>query len=420
MEFEEYLQSLQKKTVAVIGIGVSNQPLIELLVRHGIRVTACDRKERSALGDWADRLEGMGARLQLGPDYLRDLTEDVIFRTPGMRPDLPELAAAVARGSRLTSEMEAFFEVCPCRKIAVTGSDGKTTTTTIIAELLKRAGKTVHLGGNIGHPLLAETGSMRPEDLAVLELSSSMDIGEHPAGLIGDIYAITNADSVRMYKNDRFVAEFTGSPYENMPHGPILIDDFVGNQLVEDGAVPEYAAPTVKEILLAANRYGLQTLPQEVLEQMQQCEEQFGITETDFMALYGRYIGNWGQKVTRYRFEAIKDGKVVSVITRQPMKQVQLRLNPSHTNLTERHTYDVAAVRIEARSDSGNLLPFYQEPVQLTVTGDIALIGPSLISLKGGMGGTYVKSLGREGQGTLTVSAPGAPDVIIDFQVSLA
>ena len=258
------------------------------------------------------------------------------------------------------------------------------------------------------------------EEYPVLELSSSMDIGEHPAGLIGDIYAITNADSVRMYKNDRFVAEFAGSPYENMPHGPILIDDFVGNQLVEDGAVPEYAAPMVKEILLAANRYGLQTLPQEVLEQMQQCEEQFGITETDFMALYGRYIGNWGQKVTGYRFEAIKDGKVVSVITRQPMEQVELRLNPSHTNLAERHTYDAAAVRIEARSDSGNLLPFYQEPVQLTVTGDIALIGPSVVSLKGGMGGTYVKSLGREGQGTLTVSAPGAPDITIDFQVSLS
>ena len=268
--------------------------------------------------------------------------------------------------------------------------------------------------------LAGDLYAAQQEEYPVLELSSSMDIGEHPAGLIGDIYAITNADSVRMFKNDRFVAEFTGSPYKNMPHGPILIDDFVGNQLVEDGAVPEYAAPTVKKILLAANRYGLQTLPQEILEQMQQCEEQFGITETDFMSLYGRYIGNWGQKVTRYRFEAIKDGKVVSVITRQPMKQVQLRLNPSHTNLTERHTYDVAAVRIEARSDSGNLLPFYQEPVQLTVTGDIALIGPSLISLKGGMGGTYVKSLGREGQGTLTVSAPGVPDVIIDFQVSLA
>lgn len=243
--------------------------------------------------------------------------------------------------------------------------------------------------------LAGDLYAAQQEEYPVLELSSSMDIGEHPAGLIGDIYAITNADSVRMFKNDRFVAEFTGSPYENMPHGPILIDDFVGNQLVEDGAVPEYAAPMVKQILLAANRFGLQTLPQEVLEQMQQCEEQFVITETDFMALYGRYIGNWGQEVPRYRFEAIKDGKVVSVITRQPMKQVQLRLNPSRTNLTERHTYDVAAVRIEARSDSGNLLPFYQEPVQLTVTGDIALIGPSLISLKGGMGGTYVKVPGQ-------------------------
>jgi len=89
-----------------------------------------------------------------------------------MRPDLPQLLAAVERGSILTSEMEVFFDVCPCPKIAVTGSDGKTTTTTIIAELLRAAGKNVHLGGNIGHPLLAETGSMRPEDIAVLELSS--------------------------------------------------------------------------------------------------------------------------------------------------------------------------------------------------------------------------------------------------------
>ena len=172
MKFEEYLNTLQQKTVAVIGIGVSNRPLIELLLDWGVAVTACDRQERAALGTYADTLEARGARLRLGADYLEGLTEDVIFRTPGMRPDLPQLTAAVARGSVLTSEMEVFFEVCPCPKIAVTGSDGKTTTTTIIAELLKRAGRTVHLGGNIGHPLLAETGSMAPEDIAVLELSS--------------------------------------------------------------------------------------------------------------------------------------------------------------------------------------------------------------------------------------------------------
>ena len=172
MTFEEYLKGLQDQTVAVIGIGVSNQPLIQLLLSRNISVTACDKKSREALGPLAEELEKGGCRLRLGEDYLQGLDQDVIFRTPGMRPDLPELTAAVERGSLLTSEMEVFFEVCPCTKIAVTGSDGKTTTTTIIAELLRAAGKTVHLGGNIGHPLLAETGGMVPEDIAVLELSS--------------------------------------------------------------------------------------------------------------------------------------------------------------------------------------------------------------------------------------------------------
>ena len=172
MTFEEYLTSLQNKTVAVIGIGVSNRPLIELLLDRDVAVTACDKKSREALGAVGDELEAHGCRLKLGEGYLSGLTEDVIFRTPGMRPDLPQLTEAVQRGSVLTSEMEVFFDVCPCPKIAVTGSDGKTTTTTIIAELLKRAGKSVHLGGNIGHPLLAETGTMKPEDVAVLELSS--------------------------------------------------------------------------------------------------------------------------------------------------------------------------------------------------------------------------------------------------------
>lgn len=172
MTFEEYLKGLQDQTVAVIGIGVSNQPLIQLLLSRNISVTACDKKSREALGPLAEELEKGGCRLRLGEDYLQGLDQDVIFRTPGMRPDLPELTAAVERGSLLTSEMEVFFEVCPCTKIAVTGSDGKTTTTTIIAELLRAAGKTVHLGGNIGRPLLAETGGMEAEDIAVLELSS--------------------------------------------------------------------------------------------------------------------------------------------------------------------------------------------------------------------------------------------------------
>lgn len=172
MTFEEYLDTLRNKTVAVIGIGVSNRPLVERLLRAGIAVTACDRKEREALGGIAGQLEDLGAKLKLGPDYLKGLDQDVIFRTPGLRPDLPELLEAAEQGSTITSEMEVFFEVCPCPILAVTGSDGKTTTTTIVSELLKKAGRTVHVGGNIGHPLLTEAGEMKKTDLAVLELSS--------------------------------------------------------------------------------------------------------------------------------------------------------------------------------------------------------------------------------------------------------
>ena len=172
MTIQEYLSSLRGKTAAVLGIGVSNTPLIELLRRNGVQVIACDKKSREDLGERAKQLEALGAHLQLGEGYLDDLRADVVFRTPGMRPDVPALLGAKARGSIVTSEREIFFEVCPCTIIGVTGSDGKTTTTSIIAEMLRAAEKTVYLGGNIGHPLLCDAEKMQPEDFAVVELSS--------------------------------------------------------------------------------------------------------------------------------------------------------------------------------------------------------------------------------------------------------
>ena len=139
---QQYLDDLRGKRVAVIGIGVSNTPLIKMLVRAGVQVTACDKRDRADFGGQAEALESLGVTLRLGEDYLEGLDQDVIFRTPGLRPDVPQLLAARERGAVLTSEMEAFFEVCPCQMIGVTGSDGKTTTTTIIAGLLKAAGYT--------------------------------------------------------------------------------------------------------------------------------------------------------------------------------------------------------------------------------------------------------------------------------------
>ncbi len=170
MKLSAYLETLQGNSVAVIGIGISNLPLIRLLRAAEISVTACDKKNRTALGDIAEELEHLGCTLRLGEDYLNGLCEDVIFRTPGLHPRY--LEEARQRGSIITSEMEVFFAVCPCPIIAITGSDGKTTTTTMIAGLLRATGKTVHLGGNIGHPLLADVETMREDDVAVVELSS--------------------------------------------------------------------------------------------------------------------------------------------------------------------------------------------------------------------------------------------------------
>ncbi len=185
LTIQDYLASLKGKRVAVLGIGVSNTPLIKLLLRAGIKVTACDKAPRERLGEVADELESLGAELCLGEGYLDHLRHDVIFRTPGMRPDLPQLTAAVARGAELTSEMEVFFQVCPCPIIGVTGSDGKTTTTTIIAKLLEAAGYNTYLGGNIGKPLLTDAVGMEPGDRAVVELSSfqlmTMDRSPHIA-----------------------------------------------------------------------------------------------------------------------------------------------------------------------------------------------------------------------------------------------
>jgi len=172
IKLNDHINKLKGKRVAVVGAGISNTPLIDILLKSGVETTICDKRTRDELGEIAVRFEASGAKLRLGEGYLNDLGEDVIFRTPGLMPTNPALRNAVDRGAILTSEMEAFFDICPCKIIAVTGSDGKTTTTSIIAEILKNDGKTVHLGGNIGTPLLSKADEIHPDDIAVVELSS--------------------------------------------------------------------------------------------------------------------------------------------------------------------------------------------------------------------------------------------------------
>ena len=190
MNREMFFKSVKGKKIAFCGIGKSNLPLIYKFIEKGAEVYACDRRDRSQLAPGqAEELESAGAKLILGDGYLNNLNVDIIFRTPGMNYFLPELTEARKKGIVVTSEMEVFFDLCPCKIFAVTGSDGKTTTTTLIATMLKEQGYNVHLGGNIGTPLLPIIEEIGENDIAVAELSSFQLISMRKSP---DVSVVTN------------------------------------------------------------------------------------------------------------------------------------------------------------------------------------------------------------------------------------
>ncbi|MBQ5317709.1 MAG: UDP-N-acetylmuramoyl-L-alanine--D-glutamate ligase [Oscillospiraceae bacterium] len=170
---ERFFNDIKDKKVAFIGTGVTNNDTIRLFLKKGIDVTLCDKKTREQVGALADEFEAAGAKLSLGETYLDAIFEcDIIFRAPGVYYHIPELQKAREMGIVVTSEMEVFFDLCPCKTYAITGTDGKTTTTTITTEILERSGKKVHKGGNIGRALLPIIEEISEDDVAVVELSS--------------------------------------------------------------------------------------------------------------------------------------------------------------------------------------------------------------------------------------------------------
>lgn len=174
MTIKDFEKNIKGKNVAVVGIGVSNLPLVRMLCRWGANVTAYDKRTEDKLEEIYDELKGLNVSFVLGEHYLDKIADgcDYVFKTPGVRYDMPAIAEARKNGAVITSEMELFFETCPSKIIAVTGSDGKTTTTSLIYDMLKREGYNCYLGGNIGHPLLSEVENMTKDDFAVVELSS--------------------------------------------------------------------------------------------------------------------------------------------------------------------------------------------------------------------------------------------------------
>lgn len=269
--------------------------------------------------------------------------------------------------------------------------------------------------------LAANIYACEQEQTPVLEITSSMDIGEHPGCNRGNIYILSNADSVKMYKNDRFIKEYLPgmSPYKHLKHGPILIDDFIGDSFAQNERFRKKHAKEITDAMNLVARGSLNHIPKRLYLTALKLLLIYHIDFAEVTRLYTKYIGDWGGTATVYRFDAIKDGKVVKSITKEPVREIRLEAEADHTILTEQHSYDVALVRIRAVDDHGNVLPFYQEPVRLIAEGDISIIGPDTIALQGGMGGTYVKSLGRSGQGTLLLQSRTAGEVRIPFQIKI-
>lgn len=254
------------------------------------------------------------------------------------------------------------------------------------------------------------------EDKPCCVVSSSMDIGEHPAGDIGRVYVFTNADCVRLFKDGVFVREFAPSreEYPALPHPPVIIDDFIGELLITQEGFDEKTAAAVKECLLAVAKFGPSSLPPKILAKFARLMLLKGFKFSDGVELYGKYIGNWGGEATKWRFDAVKGGKLICSVTRSPGQRVHLEVSTSKTKLCEGDTYDAAAVRIRAVDEHGNLAPYWQEPVILKCSGPIMLIGPEIISLKGGSGGCYVKTCGSSGSAELCVN-----DIKIKFEINV-
>jgi len=268
--------------------------------------------------------------------------------------------------------------------------------------------------------LAADIYAMQQEKETVLSLSSTMDIGEHPGCNRGKTWIYSNADSVRMYKNDRFIKEYAGadSSYKNLLHGPIEIDDFIGNAIAEGENFKEKQAEEIKEALNYVARNGLSNLPKKIIPIALKMMIVYHMKPTEAVVLYNRYIGDWGGTSTVYKFEAIKDGKVVKTVVKEPMTQMHLHAEADHIQLKEEHTYDVAAVRIRMLDENENQIYFYNEPLVFETEGPIEVIGSKIVSLKGGMCGTYVKTTGKEGKAALIIKNAQAKDVRIEFEVT--
>ena len=250
-----------------------------------------------------------------------------------------------------------------------------------------------------------------------LEVSSAMDVGDYNGGQLPDFYVFSNADEVRLYKNGNFVTKLQRLDWLGLENPPFLVNDTIGDLLRSQEGFPEEKAELLRKCLLAARKKGLAGMAVKDKLMMAAAMVKYGVKMEDAVALYGKYVNNWGDEATEWRFDGLKNGEVVASVIRRPNTKLHLDVKVSHTELREGNTYDMAAVRIRILDEFGNLVPYAQLPVKLCLTGAAELVGPDVVTAEGGMCGTYVRTIGQPGKAVLTVTTDQTEPVMVEFTV---
>lgn len=271
---------------------------------------------------------------------------------------------------------------------------------------------------NFRNPKLASyVYSSQQENTPVLEVGTTMDIGDYPAGQIASFYCFTNGDSIRLYKNDVFVKEFSTTPFTSLKHGPILIDDTIGDLLETQEHMPKQQAKDIRSCLLAARDYGLANLPLKNKLQFAKAMMKYHLTFQDGVDLYGKYVSNWGDEATRWRFDAIKNGTVIASKTKCPGSFLHIEAKISSTVLEESDTYDMASIRIRILDDHDSVASYAQLPLTIHASNNLEIIGGERIVSEGGMCGTFIRSKAVSSHEMITISSPGLEPVTLHIQI---
>ncbi len=267
------------------------------------------------------------------------------------------------------------------------------------------------------NPKLAASLYASQGEYPMLEVGTNFESGDYPAFQKGKIYAFTNADEIKLYKNDVFVKSFSNSAWKSLSHGPIEIDDTIGDLLKSVEGFDEEKAKILRECLLSAEKHGLANMPLKDKLKLGKCMLKYKMRMQDGVDLYGKYIGNWGEKSTSWRVDAIKDGNVVCSKTFAPSCKLHLDVKVSKTHLTDGDAYDMSLIRIRILDENNNVASYAQMPVAFATEGMIKLHGPSVVTAEGGMCGTIISSDGVSGEGKLFIYTENGMQETINFNI---